>query len=299
MTWRSSTGGLSAVNANVGRRLDDDLYPSASLPRGDEAGEVKAVILAGGKGTRLAPYTSVLPKPLLPLGDRAILELVLNQLAQKGFVDITLSVGHLAHLIEAVLGNGEGQGVDITYIRENDPLGTAGSLRLVEGLNNTFLVLNGDLVTTLDYRDLVRAHQASGNLLTIATRQRQVKIDYGVIDVEAWTEYPQRVVRYEEKPVFDFTVSMGIYVMEPRTLDFIPDGYFDFPDLVQALLDVHAPIGAFVHSGLWLDVGNHEDYERAVVMYEEGKLASLWDGAGAPAAALSSFAPAVIPRSAS
>ena len=173
------------------------------------------------------------------------------------------------------------------------PLGTAGSLRLVEGLNDTFLVLNGDLVTTLDYRDLVRAHQASNNLLTIATRQRQVRVDYGVIDVEAGTERLQRVVGYEEKPAFDFRVSMGIYVMEPQALDFIPaSGYFDFPDLVQELLSVDAPVGALVYDGLWLDVGNHDDYERAVVLCEEGKLASLWDGLGLPAAALTPSAPA-------
>jgi NDP-sugar pyrophosphorylase family protein len=280
------------VRAGTERRLEEVLYPSASLSRGEVSG-TKAIILAGGKGTRLKPYTSVLPKPLLPLGDRAILELVLHQLAQKGFVDITLSVGHLAHLIEAVFGDGDGHGVDITYVREDVPLGTAGSLRLVEGLEDTFLVLNGDLVTTLDYRDVLRTHQASNNLLTIATRQRQVKIEYGVIDVEAGTERMQRVVHYQEKPVFDFMVSMGIYVMEPETLDFIPAGsYFDIPDLVQELLSVDAPVGALGHDGLWLDVGNHDDYEQAVVLCEEGKLASLWAGVGPPAAALSPQAPA-------
>jgi NDP-mannose synthase len=264
------------------RRFDEEVYPSRLPPR-DEVAGIKTIILAGGKGARLAPYTSVLPKPLLPLGDRAILELVMHQLARQGFVDITLSVGHLAHLIEAVLGNGAGRRVDITYIREDVPLGTAGSLRLVEGLEDTFLVLNGDLVTTLDYRDIVRDHQASGNVLTIATRQRQVKIDYGVIAVEAGAGGLHRVVHYEEKPVLDSMVSMGIYVMEPRVLDLIPaSGYFDFPDLVHKLLDADAPIGAFVYDGLWLDIGRHEDYERAVALWEDGKLASLQDGADAP-----------------
>lgn len=263
-------------------RLDKYLHPSGSLLRGDDFGSIKTVILAGGKGTRLAPYTSVLPKPLMPLGDRAILELVMHQLARQGFVDITLSVGHLAHLIEAVLGNGADRSVDITYVREDVPLGTAGSLRLVEGLEDTFLVLNGDLVTTLDYRDIVRDHQASDNLLTIATRQRQVTIDYGVIAVEAGAGALHRVVRYEEKPVLDSMVSMGIYVMEPQVLNFIPvSGYFDFPDLVQKLLDAGAPIGAFVYDGLWLDIGRHEDYEQAVALWEEGRLASLQDGADA------------------
>ena len=264
------------------RRFDEEVYPSRLPPRNEAAG-IKTVILAGGKGARLAPYTSVLPKPLLPLGDRAIVELVMHQLARQGFVDITLSVGHLAHLIEAVLGNGAGSRVDITYVREDVPLGTAGSLRLVEGLEGTFLVLNGDLVTTLDYRDIVRDHRASDNLLTIATRQRQVKIDYGVIAVEAGAGRLHRVVHYEEKPVLDSMVSMGIYVMEPQVLDFIPaSGYFDFPDLVHKLLDAEAPIGAFVYEGLWLDIGRHEDYEQAVALWEDGKLASLQDGADVP-----------------
>ena len=278
--------------------LDTDLSPSAVLAREDEVVEMKAVILAGGKGTRLAPYTSVLPKPLLPLGDRAILELVVDQLAGQGFVDITLSVGHLAHLIEAVLGDGSDRGVDITYVREEIPLGTAGSLRLLEGVDDTFLVLNGDLVTTLDYRDLLRHHRASDDLLTIATSRRQVKIDYGVLELADRAETPERVVGYDEKPALDRMVSMGIYVLEPQALDFLPDaGYFDFPHLVQELLDAGASIGAFVYDGLWLDIGRQADYEQAVAMCESGKLASFMGphGAAAPNAVVSSAL--VIPRS--
>jgi NDP-sugar pyrophosphorylase family protein len=263
--------------------LDADLRSSISLPRGDEVARIKTIILAGGKGTRLKPYTSILPKPLLPLGDRAILELVMRQLSKQGFVDITLSVGHLGHLIEAVFGNGAGHGVDITYVREDVPLGTAGSLGLVENLDETFLVLNGDLVTTLDYRELVLAHRESENVLTIATTERQIKIDYGVIEVEMGAAQLQRVVRFEEKPVLDRMVSMGIYVLEPQALDFLPNsGYFDFPDLVQKLLDDDAPIGAFVYDGLWLDIGRHEDYEQAVALTEAGKLAPLLDPLDSP-----------------
>jgi len=273
-------------------RLYGELRPSASLARGDDLSGMKTVILAGGKGTRLKPYTSVLPKPLMPLGDRAILELVINQLARQGFVDVTLCVGHLAHLIEAVFGNGAGRGISVTYVREEFPLGTAGSLRLVEGLDDTFVVLNGDLVTTLDYRELIRSHRASDNVLTIAARKRELRIDYGVIAADGGTNRLQRVLRYEEKPVLDWMVSMGIYVLEPEVLDFIPDGdYFDFPELVQKLLDVGAPVGAFVYDGLWLDIGRHEDYEQAVALWEEGKLASLWDGVGSPAATISPSAP--------
>jgi NDP-sugar pyrophosphorylase family protein len=262
-----------------GSRLDTDLSPSASLLRSVRGGGMKTVILAGGKGTRLMPYTSVLPKPLMPLGDRAILELVVHQLARQGFVDITLSVGHLAHLIEAVFGNGERHSVDITYVREDVPLGTAGSLRLIDGLDDTFVVLNGDLVTTVDYRDLVLKHRASNNVITIAAKRRQVEVDYGVIDIEAGLEDLQRIARYGEKPVLDFMISMGIYVLEPEALGFIPDsGHFDFPDLVQRLLRDGVPVGAYVHDGLWLDIGRHEDYELAHALWEKGELASLWDG---------------------
>lgn len=253
---------------------DNDLQ--AFLHRRDDVAGIKTVILAGGKGTRLRPYTSVLPKPLMPLGDRAILEFVAQQLARQGFVDITLSVGHLAHLIEAVFGDGSGLGVQITYVREDVPLGTAGSLRCVEGLDDTFLVLNGDLVTTFDYRDLIHRHRASKDLLTIATRTRETKIDYGVLTLANDGGSLHRVLGYNEKPVLEWTVSMGIYVLEPQALEFIPEsGYFDFPDLVQSLLDVGAPVGAFDYPGLWLDIGRHADYEEAARLWEDGTLASL------------------------
>jgi NDP-sugar pyrophosphorylase family protein len=237
---------------------------------------IKTVILAGGKGTRLKPYTSVLPKPLMPLGDRAILEIVVRQLARQGFTDITLAVGHLAHLIEAVFGNGSEHGVEMTYVREDVPLGTAGSLRLIPGLDGTFLMLNGDLVTTLDYREIVCTHRASGNLITIATKTRQVDIDYGVLSVGTGNGQTPRVVRIDEKPKLEFTVSMGIYVVEPEVLDFVPEqGYFDFPDLVEELLRSDARVGAYEYDGLWLDIGRHDDYDQAVALLDEGKLAIL------------------------
>jgi NDP-mannose synthase len=223
------------------------------------------VILAGGRGTRLKPYTSVLPKPLMPLGDRAILEVVIRQLARQGFRDITLSVGHLAHVIEAVFGDGRGHGVELTYVREDSPLGTAGSLRLIPGLDETFVMLNGDLVTTFDFGELLRAHRAAGNLLTIATKKRHVDVDYGVLSIEPTQGPGGRIVAFVEKPSFDVTVSMGIYVLEPQALDYIPrDGYFDFPDLVQALLKADERVGAYQYDGMWFDIGRRDDYERAV-----------------------------------
>ena len=256
----------------TGRARRDQKKERRGLHGGESCG-MNVVILAGGKGTRLAPYTTVLPKPLMPLGDRAILEVVVRKLAEEGFTDITISVGHLAHLIEAVFGDGTRHGVDIGYIREDVPLGTAGSLRLVEDVDDTLLVMNGDIVTSLDFRDVVRRHKSRGNVLTIATTQRQVKVDYGVIDVEGVSTPAPTVIEYHEKPVLDWVVSMGIYVLEPQVLDFIPDGgYFDFPDLVHVLLDASAPIGAFVYDGLWLDIGRHEDYQRALTLWEEGHL---------------------------
>jgi NDP-sugar pyrophosphorylase family protein len=237
---------------------------------------MRAVILAGGKGTRLKPYTSVLPKPLMPLGNRAILEVVIHQLAHQGFTDVTLSVGYLAHLIEAVFGDGTAHGVRLAYVHEDAPLGTAGSLRLIPGLDDAFLMLNGDLVTTFDFRELVRAHRAGNNLLTIATRKRRVGVDYGVLNVEASGDEGDRVIAYTEKPTLDVTVSMGIYVVEPEALGFIPpEGHFDFPELVRKLIDAGARVGAFEYDGLWLDIGRQEDYDRAIALLEEGKLAGL------------------------
>jgi NDP-sugar pyrophosphorylase family protein len=248
---------------------------SAREAQTEDMRRTKVVILAGGKGARLKPYTSVLPKPLMPLGDRAILEVVIRQLARQGFVDITLSVGHLAHVIEAVFRDGRDHSVELTYVREDAPLGTAGSLRLIPDLDETFLMLNGDLVTTFDFRELVRAHRSGGQLLTIATTNRHVNMDYGILTVEQ-RKRGAAVVGFTEKPTIDVTVSMGIYVLEPAALGFIPaNGYFDFPDLVQNMLRAKAPIGSFAYEGLWLDIGRQEDYDRAITLLEEGELALL------------------------
>jgi NDP-sugar pyrophosphorylase family protein len=229
----------------------------------------KAVVLAGGKGTRLAPYTSVLPKPLMPVGDRSILEVVLGQLAGSGITDVTLCVGYLSHLIEAVLENSPRHGVNVTYVHEEDALGTAGPLRLVDGLTSTFIAMNGDVLTTLDYRALLRFHRENDNVLTIATRDRPIQIDYGVLHLGE-NGSSHRVREYAEKPRMTSTVSMGIYALEPRALEYIPpEGYFDFPDLVQALLQNHESVGAYRYDGLWFDIGRRDDYEQAVSTWAE------------------------------
>jgi len=223
--------------------------------------DVRAIILAGGRGRRLEPYTSVLPKPLMPVGDRAILEITVDRLIESGVSDITLCVGHLAHLIEAVV-NGRSRSARFRYVREDAPLGTAGPLRLVEDLTGTFLLMNGDLLTDLEFPELIEAHRRAGNVVTIATHERRDKVDYGVLHVEEGES--RRLVRYEEKPETALTVSMGIYVMEPSVLEHIPDGYFDFPDLISALLDAGLRVGTFPFPGFWLDIGRRDDYEQAI-----------------------------------
>ena len=225
----------------------------------------RAVILAGGKGSRLAPYTTVLPKPLLPVGDRAILDVVVRQLHVAGFDDLTIAVGHLAHLIAAVFGDGAAHDVKIEYHEEHSPRGTAGPLATIDGLDETFLMLNGDVLTTLDFRALVDFHVEQGNALTIATHKRDVYVDYGVLHTSG-----ERVVGYEEKPTLGYLVSMGVYVLEPSVRRFVPaDRPFDLPDLVLALLEAGEPVGSFAYDGYWLDIGRHDDYERAIAEFDE------------------------------
>ena len=232
----------------------------------------RGVILAGGKGTRLAPYTTVLPKPLMPIGDRAILDVVVRQLAAYGFSDLVVAVGYLAHLIKAVFGDGSAHGVSIAYCEEGEPLGTAGPLSQIGGLDDTFLVMNGDVLTSLDYSRLYAAHREAGNVLTIATHERVVRSEYGVlhVDGDGPADDTRRVTGYEEKPETPYTVSMGVYMLEPAALEHIPSGErFDIPDLVHALLAAGQPVGSYPFDGYWLDIGRHDDYEQALADYEE------------------------------
>ena len=255
----SSTFEISAAKT-AGRKKRAAANGAGSLK------DVKAVVLAGGRGTRLAPYTTILPKPLMPVGERSILEIVVDQLEQAGVVDIRFSVGYLSHLIRAVFDSRPASSADITYVGEKDALGTAAPLKLMKDLDSTFLVMNGDVLTTLDFGEVVRHHREQGNALTIATHARSIKIDYGILHVDV----SHRVRAFEEKPEIVSAVSMGIYVMEPEVLGQIPEGrHFDFPDLVAAMLDTGLPIGAFRYDGLWFDIGRHEDYERAVLAWAE------------------------------
>ena len=255
--------------------LNDTLRAAVEDTKAPPRRQTRAVILAGGRGTRLAPFTSVLPKPLMPIGERAILELVLERLESCGIVDITLCVGYLSHLIRAVLESRDNDRVNIRYVLEQYPMGTAGPLRLVEGLDDTFVVMNGDVLTDLDYSGLLAYHASQQNVVTIATHARSIKIDYGVVrfdddgngngDGEGRKAAHQRVTGYVEKPEYVSPVSMGIYVFEPSVFDYIaPDEPSDFPDLVQALLRAEQPVGAYFHDGIWFDIGRQDDYTQAV-----------------------------------
>ena len=222
---------------------------------------MKAVILAGGKGARLAPYTKILPKPLMPIGDMPILEILLRQLKRHGVDEVILTVGHLAQLLEVFFQDGERLGMKIHYSYEDQPLGTAGPLSLVSGLDDTFLVANGDVLTTLDFAALVADHRQSGAIATIAMNQRQVKVDLGVIQCNGSNE----ITGYIEKPTYDFHVSMGIYVFEPRVLAYIPfNQYLDFPDLVLRLIAASERVRGYPYDGYWQDLGRPDDYEQAV-----------------------------------
>ena len=238
---------------------------------------MRAVILAGGKGTRLAPYTVVLPKPLLPLGDRPILEIVIRQLRRSGISEVTMAVGYLAELLEAYFGDGSRFGIPISYSREHEPLGTAGPLSLIDGLDDTFLVLNGDLLTTLDCAELVEFHRRKGAACTIAAHRRHVQISLGVLDVDG----EGMLLDYTEKPSFDYLVSMGLYVFEPSVLEHVPKGnHLDFPDLIKKLLAADNQVATYRFGGYWLDIGQHDDYAKAMEDFEAMKDTLLDGGDG-------------------
>ncbi len=223
--------------------------------------DTRVVILAGGKGTRLQPYTTVLPKPLMPIGDRPILEIVIEWIRQAGLRRITISVGHLAELIRSFFGNGEKWGVEIEYAVEDTPLGTIGPLALIDGLGEQFIVLNGDVLTDLDLRALYHDHAQSGAALTVATCRREVPIDFGVLRYDP----ESRVVRaFEEKPVIRYDVSMGVYVLSRRCLGYIPPRqHFGFDNLILTLLERGEMVRSFVHGGRWLDIGRPADFDLA------------------------------------
>lgn len=225
-----------------------------------------AVILAGGKGTRLRPYTIAMPKPLVPVGDYPIMEIMVRQLSKGGFERIIMAVNHQADLICAYFGDGSKWGVAIEYSMEQKPLGTMGPLRNVKDLPESFLVMNGDVLTDLDFDRFLRQHESRGDLFTISGYQREHTVDYGVLHADD----RHILTGFEEKPRLHYTVSMGVYALSRRVLAYIPENtYYGFDMLMHDLIDAGQSVRIEEHAGCWLDIGRPEDYERATAAFEE------------------------------
>lgn len=225
--------------------------------------KLQAVILAGGKGTRLKPYTTNFPKPLMPVGDKPILEIIIHKLKNNGITDIIFSTGHLEELIRAYFGNGEKFGVKITYYKEDKPLGTAGSVRLFrDKLKTDFILMNGDVISDMNFNDLYSFHKANKNLITVTLSERNDEINYGVVE----TDSDNQITNWLEKPRNKYHVSTGIYMVSPAALEYLPGDeteYFTFPEWVIKLVKAKKKTGSYVHKGYWLDIGRPEDYEKA------------------------------------
>jgi NDP-sugar pyrophosphorylase family protein len=230
---------------------------------------MQAVILAGGRGRRLLPYTTVLPKPLMPIGDYSILEVILRQLKYYGFDNITISTGYLSELINAYITHrGKNLDIDIRFVHEDEPLGTIGPLRLVPHLDDTFMVMNGDILTDLNYQDLITAHTKKKSIATIATYNRDVNVDFGVLVYDP----DLRIHTFTEKPVFHFEVSMGVYVLNKEILDYVPvNKPFGFDQLMYSLTEKKAAVYSYPYKGYWLDIGRSDDYERSIQEFEKNK----------------------------
>jgi NDP-mannose synthase len=228
----------------------------------------RAVILAGGKGTRLRPYTVVLPKPLMPLGDYPILEIIIRQLAMSGFDHITLTVNHQAEIIKAFFGDGSKWNIKIDYSLEDRPLSTMGPLKLIRDLPENFLVMNGDVLTDLDFDWFYNHHISQGNIFTISAFDRVEVSEYGVLD----TNDQDVLTGFREKPRHYYTVSMGVYMINQEVLNFIPDDKaFGFDQLMLDFLAREKNVLIHKHKGYWLDIGRPDDYMQAIDEYEKNK----------------------------
>jgi NDP-mannose synthase len=237
---------------------------------------MQAIVLAGGKGTRLRPFTAVFPKPLMPLGDAEpmpIMEVVLRQLGRHGFRDVTVITGYLTELIEAFFGNGNRFGVRLSYRREVSPLGTAGGLVLLDRPKEPVLVINGDILTTLDYGQMYNFHRERGARATIASYPREVRIDFGVLE---FTADPHVLAGYREKPEYSFQVSMGVYILDPTAWDYLAPGQpLAMPELLETMRGAGHAVHCFRQPCYWLDIGRHDDYATANEIFESRRAAFL------------------------
>ena len=247
---------------------------AASHPRRLSDGEsrlMRAIILAGGKGTRLHPYSLLLPKPLMPIVDFPVLEIGLRQLRHYGFTDVTITVGHLANLIMAFFGDGSKLGLRIRYAIEDVPLGTIGPLSTIPGLreeNRPFLLMNGDTLTDMNFAEFAKAHSDNGTLVSVATYTKCLPIDLGVMELDG----NGQLTAFKEKPVIPFDVSMGIYAMSPPVLDHIPSNRpFGFDDLMHHCLQENLEVHGHRHQGIWLDIGRPDDYRAAIETFENNR----------------------------
>ena len=220
----------------------------------------RAIILAGGKGTRLRPYTLVLPKPLMPIGEFPILEVVIKQLSKNGFNHITLAVNHQASIIKAFFGNGEKWSIKIDYYHEESPLGTMGPLKGIKDLPENFLIMNGDVLTNLDFDGFYNKHVERKSIFSISSSKRVQKIDYGVLDLDKLNY----LIGFNEKPEINYEVSMGVYIANKEILGYIPEKFFGFDDLMKLFLKINKKVYVENFSGYWLDIGRPSDYEKAI-----------------------------------
>jgi NDP-sugar pyrophosphorylase family protein len=236
---------------------------------------MRAIILAGGKGTRLAPYTTVFPKPLMPVDGMPILEVIVRQLAHFRIREMVFTVSQQSEpLLSAYFGDGRRYGVTIRYSKEEKPLGTAGPLAVIQDLPETFLVMNGDILTTLNYQKLIRFHRQHQGMVTIAMSQKKVQLELGVMEYDR----ARQLTRYTEKPTLSYSVSMGIYVFEKKVLEWIPaKKYLDFPELIQKLIRHRVNVVCYPSNDFWLDIGRHEDYEEAQRKFQEMRKRLLYE----------------------
>jgi dTDP-glucose pyrophosphorylase/CBS domain-containing protein len=232
--------------------LRKDLVPDMRL-------DLSAVIMAGGYGRRLLPLTESVPKPMLPVGDRPLLELTIEQLRRSGIRDVNLTTHYLPEAIVNHFGDGEDFGVRLNYLKEDHPMGTAGGLKQMKKPEGTFLVINGDILTGVPFQEMLAYHRKHGALLTVGVRKYDMQVPFGVVECD-----DVRITRLQEKPSLSFFINAGTYLLEPSACDYIPAGRpFDMTDLVQKLLDAGRPVVGFPIMEYWLDVGQHEDYQKA------------------------------------
>ena len=230
--------------------------------------KIQAIILAGGKGTRLRPYTAVIPKPLMPVGDYPICEVIIRQLKAAGLKNIAISTGHLAGLIEAYFGDGKKWGVNISYVTEHKPLGTAGALKLIKQMDTDCLVINGDVLTDLNFKELIKNHKIKKAMATITIKERIVKTDFGVIEVDEKDDLSD----YIEKPEHKSFVSIGVYVLNMGCINFIgKEENIGMPDLVLRMKNAGKKISCFKTKAIWLDLGRLDDFEISQDVFEKHK----------------------------